>query len=159
GGAGLLQEILGGVAALGDIPPAGSEKPPDLPHVEIAARIHRPALGGRGAPPPARSPAAPPREHPPPAALDADASPAGVTGRSVATRRLPWLPPELGDVRTPLSVEHEVRRTARVGPLGEVLAVRAEDLDAVVLAVAHEDATVGVHGDPVGEEELTRRLA
>src|SRR5262252_5593564 len=45
-------------------------------------------------------------------------------------------------------------RPLGVRPLAQVLAVRAEDLDAVVLAIAHEDAPVHRHRDAVGQEEL-----
>ena len=50
-------------------------------------------------------------------------------------------------------------RALRVGPLGEVLAVRAEDLDAVVLAVADEDAPVRGDGDAVRQVELAGAAA
>ena len=72
----------------------------------------------------------------------------------MALRRLALVPPQLGDVGAALRVEHQVGRPLRVGPLGEVLAVRAEDLDAVVLAVADEDAPVRGDGDAVRQVEL-----
>ena len=50
-------------------------------------------------------------------------------------------------------------RPPRVGPLRQVLAVGAEDLDAVVLAIAHEHAPVRRHRDAVGQEELARARA
>src|SRR5262249_45783863 len=68
------------------------------------------------------------------------------------------LPPELGHVRPRLPVEHDVSGSPRVRPLAQVLAIRAEDLDPVVLAIADEHAAVHVHGDTMGQEELARAL-
>src|SRR5580765_4782009 len=50
-------------------------------------------------------------------------------------------------------------RPLGVGPFREVLTVRAEDLDAVVLSIAHEDPAVGRGGDAVRQVELARTLA
>ena len=69
------------------------------------------------------------------------------------------MPPQFGDVGPALRVEHEMRRALGVCPLAEILTVRAEDLDAVVLAIADEDAPVGRHGDTVRDEELAGAAA
>src|SRR5688572_145907 len=58
-----------------------------------------------------------------------------------------------------VGVDHQVGRAGDVGPGGEVLAGRVEDLHAVVLAVAHEDAPVGVDPDAVRQVELARPVA
>src|SRR5262245_18256865 len=90
--------------------------------------------------------------------IHADAARLDLTRRAVPSRRLARLPPELRHVRAALAVEDDVCRAPGVGPLREVLAVRAEDLDAIVLAIAHEDAAVGSHRDAVGQEELAGAL-
>src|SRR5712692_11541359 len=64
------------------------------------------------------------------------------------------MPPELRDEGAAFRVEDEVGRALDVRPLAEILALGAEDLDAIVLAVADEDPAVGGHGDAVGEIEL-----
>src|SRR5437867_3469701 len=138
--------------------PATGERPGNLAHVHVALRVDRDAVRRREAAGRRRIRPAPARQHPAVAIVDADATRLDVARRPVAARRLPRLPPELRDVGAPGAVEHDVRRAARVGPLGQVLAVGAEDLDAVVLAVADEDAAVGGDGDAVGEEELARPL-
>ena len=53
-------------------------------------------------------------------------------------------------------VDEDADRVGDVGPLVEVLAVLGEDLDAVVGAVAHVDAAVPVHREPVHQVELAR---
>ena len=78
---------------------------------------------------------------------------------AVALRGLALVPPQLRDVGAPLRIEHEVRRPLGVGPLREVLAVGAEDLDAIVLPVADEDAPVRGGRDPVRQDELAGPLA
>src|SRR5205814_10633963 len=71
-----------------------------------------------------------------------------------ATRDLRLVPPELRHIRTSLSVEDEMRRPLGVGPLREVFAVGAEDLDAVALAITDEHAAVGGHRDPARQVEM-----
>src|SRR5882672_6058283 len=151
-------ELLERVAGLGDVTAARREGPRDLADVDVPPRVHRDAVRRREAPGGRRVGAAPAREHAPVLVVDADAARADVAGRTVASRRLARLPPELRDVGTALRVEHDVGRAARIGPLREVAAVGIEDLDAVVLAVADEDASVGGHGDAVGQEEFARAL-
>ena len=60
---------------------------------------------------------------------------------------------ELADVDE-VVLDEDVLRPLHVGPLGEVLAGRAEDLDAVVLAIRDEDPPVGVDPGAVREVEL-----
>src|SRR2546426_7232627 len=64
------------------------------------------------------------------------------------------MPPELRDEGAAFRVENEVGRALDVRPLAEILALGAEDLDAIILAVADIDAAVGAHRDAVGEIEL-----
>src|SRR2546425_3918820 len=156
---GLQRELLERVAALGDVAAASRERPRHLAHIHVTPRIDPDAVrcgkatGRDGVRP------APAGEHMAVPIVDADAARPDLAGRSVAARGLTLLPPELRDVGASLAVEHQVRRASRVGPLGEVLAVGTEDLDAIVFAVADEDAPVGGDGDAVRQEELTRTLA
>ena len=64
------------------------------------------------------------------------------------------VPSELGDERPPLPVEHDVGRTLGVVPLGQVLAVRTENLDAVGLAIADEDAPFPIQTSLYGASKL-----
>src|SRR5215813_3397711 len=95
----------------------------------------------------------------PGAVVDAHPPEARLADRPVALRGLPLVPPQFGDVGAALGIEHDVGRPLGVRPLAQVLAVRAEDLDAVALAVAHEDAPVRRGADAVGEIELARPRA
>src|SRR5882724_3990597 len=97
---------------------------------------------------------APPGEDPAVLVEDADPAVLGLERRSVALRYLALVPPELRHVGTSLLVEDEVGRPLGIGPLVEILAVRAEDLDAIVLAIADEDAPVRGQGNAVRQEEL-----
>jgi hypothetical protein len=63
---------------------------------------------------------------------------------------------QLGDVDQPVAVDGDVRRTLHVVPLVQIVAVRAEELDAVVLAVGDQHAAVRRHRDAVDEVELPR---
>src|SRR4029453_13371918 len=138
---------------------AHRERPRHLAHVDVAARVDGEAMrrseaaGGAGV---GRAPA---REHSSVLVEHADAAVAWLGEGPVPLRRLSAGPPELRDVRAALRVEHEVGRTLGVGPLREVLAVRTEDLDAIILAIAHEDPAVGRGGDAVGQVELARAFA
>src|SRR5581483_9905470 len=62
---------------------------------------------------------------------------------------LALLPGHLADVDGAFSIHEQVARPGHVRPGGEQLAGRAEDLDAVVLAVADPDPAVGVRPDRV----------
>src|SRR5437867_1642646 len=140
-------------------PAADREGVGDLAHVDVAPRIHRDAVGrgeaagSRGV---GRSPA---RQQAAVLVEDADAAEARFGDRPVALRRLALVPPQLGDVGAALWVEHDVGGPLRVGPLAQVLAVRAIDLDPVVLPIADEDPSVGGRGDAVGQVELAGALA
>src|SRR5262245_53580891 len=84
----------------------------------------------------------PAREHPSVLVEHADPAVARLGNGSVSLRRLSAVPPELRDVSAALCIEYQMGRTLSVRPLREVLAVRTEDLDAIVLTVAHEDPAV-----------------
>src|SRR5262249_10254698 len=85
--------------------------------------------------------------------VDADAPRLDVTRRTVPSRRLTRLPPELRHVRAALAVEHDVRRAARVRPLREVLAVGAELLGAMVPPRTAEPRPAGAPRAAVGKED------
>src|SRR5262249_28272565 len=102
--------------------------------------------------------AAPSGQQPAVLVIDADAAVSRLVDRPVALRRLSLVPPQLGDVGAPVAIEHDVRGSLRVGPLLEILAVGAEDLDAIVLAIAHEYAAVPVDGNAVREIEFARSM-
>src|SRR5262249_18096197 len=135
------------------------ERVGDLAHVDVASRIHRDAMwrgetpgrGGVGCPPARQQPAV--------LVEDADAAVARLGDRPVPLRRLTLVPPELGDVGAALRIEHDVGGPLRVGPLAQILTVRAEDLNAIVLPIADEDPAVGGRGDAVGQVELPGTLA
>src|SRR5712692_8048105 len=149
----LQGEFLEGVTVRGRVPPAHREGPGHLAHVDVALRVHRDAVRRREVAGSARLGPAPAREH---AALGIeDAHPPGPRLRDgpLTTRGLARVPPQLGDEGAALGVEDEVGRTLGVRPLAQILALGAEDLDAIVLAVADEDPAVGSHGDAVGQIE------
>src|SRR5262245_1380823 len=150
------RELLEGVAARRHAAPALGEGPRNLGHVDVAARVHRDTVRGREAPGRGGFRRTPPGEQPPVLVEHADAPvERDVHGAALPRRSIPLVPPQLGDVRAPLGVEDQVGGSLRIGPLGEVLAVRAEDLDAIVLAVADEDPAVRGGRDAVREIELT----
>ena len=66
------------------------------------------------------------------------------------------VPPQLGHISAALRIEHQVRGALGVRPLAEVLAVGTEDLDAVALAVAHEDAPIGGARNAMRQIKLPR---
>ena len=78
---------------------------------------------------------------------------------AVRERMIADMPPQFRHVGATLRIEHQMRRALRVGPLGQELAVRAENLDAVALAVAHEDAAVSGAGDAMRQMKLPRGAA
>src|SRR5438045_1020376 len=55
--------------------------------------------------------------------------------------------------------DEDVLRGAQVAPLPEKLAARIENLDAVVLAIAHVHRAFGIDGNGVRDLELTRAFA
>src|SRR2546428_4469400 len=79
--------------------------------------------------------------------------------RSVAEGPQTLTPGQLGDDRDAALVENQLRRSLHVGPLGQELSVRAENLDAVVLPIAYEYAAVGVHRHAVRDHELAGAVA
>src|SRR4029077_18583379 len=111
-------------------------------HVDVTPRVDSQAVRRREAAGRFGHGSAPARENPTVTIEDADPAVPRFFHRPQALRGLARVPPQLGDVGPALRVEHEVSRPLGVRPLAEILAVRAEDLDAVVLAVANEDAAV-----------------
>ena len=53
----------------------------------------------------------------------------------------------------------DIPRTSDISPLCDVVAVRIEYLDAIVLAVANEHSAVVINANVVRQRELTRTLA
>src|SRR5439155_5619167 len=103
-----------------------------------------------------RRSAAEPREDLAVRVEDRDAAVAIFTGL-LALRCLQSLtPPQLRDAEAAIGTEHEMGRPLHVRPFRDELPVRREHLDAVVLAVAHEDAAITQHADAVGDPELSR---
>src|SRR5258705_1374586 len=87
---------------------------------------------------------------------DAHARVARYLDRTEALRDVALVPRELGHVGAAHRIESEVRRPLRVRPFAQVLAVRAEDLDAIALTVTHKDAAFGIHRDAMRKIELAR---
>src|SRR5687768_15060727 len=98
---------------------ARGERPRHLAHVDVAARVYREAVRGPEFASRDRAGTAPAPDHVAVTVVDADPTRFVVAGRTVTGRRLTRLPPELGDVRASLAVEHDVGRAPRVGPLVE----------------------------------------
>jgi hypothetical protein len=63
-------------------------------------------------------------------------------------------PPQARDVYQPFVIYADIRRTLHVCPLIEVLAIKAKELDAVVLAVGDQHPPFGVDADAVRKVEL-----
>src|SRR5262249_29908757 len=121
------RELLERVTAGGREPAAHRERPRDLAHVDVALRIDRDAVRRHEAPGRTCVLTAPAAQHAAFPVVDADAAVARLRDRAVTLRLLTLVPPELRDVRAPGAVEHDMRRTLRVRPFRQVLAVRAED--------------------------------
>src|ERR1039458_572607 len=83
-------------------------------------------------------------------AADADAAlPAGVVAVTVALARF-----GIGDIEDVALADVETAGAAELSPLIEEFALRAKDLDAVVGAVADEEAAGGIESQAVGSIEL-----
>src|SRR5687768_5489399 len=130
------RELLERVAAFGRVPAADRERPRDLAHVDVAFRVDGQPVRCSEAAGRAGVGTAPAREHAAVPVVHAHAAVARLDDGPVPSGRRSRVPPQLGDVRASLRVEDEMRGALGVRPLAEVLAVGAEDLDAVVLAVA-----------------------
>src|SRR5262249_39043956 len=102
-------------------------------------------------------PAPPAGEQPAVAVEDADPSPGRVRGRRRRPRPHPRTEAQLRDVHATDGVDEHLAGPRNVGPFLEECAVGAEELEAAVLAVGHDDRAVGPHGDPVRQPELTGR--
>src|SRR2546427_12302202 len=86
-------------------------------------------------------------------AADSQAAPPAIV---VARDRLRF---GIGDVNIVLLVDEDAARTAELLPLGDELAVLIEDLDAVVIAIADEEAFARIHRERVRLIEFTGRGA
>src|SRR2546425_1501541 len=160
------RELLERVAVRRDEVVAHADRPGDLGDVEVAVRVERepvwraevPRTAGIGGAPGLlqRTVVAEACDDRAALVADRDAAREVTLDRAAPERPEPGPPAELGDVRAAVRVEGELRRPLHVGPLREELAVGAEHLDAVVLAVADEHAAVAVHRDTVREHELAR---
>src|SRR5262245_61876532 len=150
----LQAELLEGVAVGGGETAADREGPRHLAHVDVAARVDGDAVRRREASRRGRLQGAPARQQATLRGVQVHAPVARLADGSVPMRFLPVMPPELGHVGAALGIEHDVGRPLRVGPLVEVLAVGAEDLDPIVLAVTDEHPSIRGHRDPVGKQEL-----
>src|SRR5205807_2428551 len=134
---------------------AHSEGPRDFGDVHVAFRIDRDAVRRGEVARRVGGPATVACEHGAMRVEDRHA-PVAITRDLFALRRaLALAPPELGEIEQPVASEDDVRRPLR-GPLRQIGAVRSEHLDAVVLAVAHEDAAVAEDADAVRDLELPR---
>src|SRR5712691_2037761 len=74
--------------------------------------------------------------------------------RPTAERIHARAPDELADVDPIVVVDEDVLRSLNVEPVAEEGAIRAEDLDTVIFAVADEDSPVGVHPGAVRHTKL-----
>ena len=90
---------------------------------------------------------------------DAHPAVARLCNGTEALRGVARVPPEFGNVGPALGIKDQVGGALDVGPLAQVLAVGAEDLDAVALPVTDEDTPVRCHGDAVRQVELPRATA
>src|SRR2546428_2529434 len=159
-------DLLERVAVRRDEIVAHADRPGDLRDVEVAVRVERETVRRTEVPRTTRIGGAPglvrravvaeARDDRAALVADCDAAREVTLDRAAPERPEPRPPAELGDERPALRVEGELRRPLHIGPLREELAVGAEHLDAVVLAVADEHAAVRVHGDAVREHELAR---
>ncbi len=66
---------------------------------------------------------------------------------------------ELGHVDVARVVDAHVIGAGQIVPFVEILAVQVEDLDPIVLAIAHQDALVSQHQHGVGNVEMARLAA
>src|SRR5262245_7576036 len=76
-----------------------------------------------------------------------------------AVRIVANVPGEFGHIDIALSIEGKVGRTLCIGPLLEEFTVRAEYLDSVDFAVAHEYPPVGGNCDTMRQPEMAGTVA
>jgi len=72
---------------------------------------------------------------------------------------VPNIPPQARNIYQSVLVYADIRRTLHMRPLIEVFAIRAEELDTVVLAIAYQHPSIGGDADAVREIELARTSA
>ena len=80
--------------------------------------------------------------------------PMGAKNGSVRVELQESVPSGVADVDRLILGDVDAKRRPEVLPLAQEVAIRIEDLDAKVLAVANVDEPLFVHGDPVGQVEL-----
>src|SRR5688572_16015409 len=155
----LQPELLGRVRAFGGVTAADAERVRHFADVHVGLGIHAQSVRSDESAGIGHLRLAPAREQGAIAIEDADAAVRGIFAHAETIRRLIGIPPELGHVRAARAVEHDVRRALDVRPLLQELALGAEDLDPIVLAIAHEHAAVGGDADTVRQHEFPRALA
>src|SRR5437660_1441616 len=74
----------------------------------------------------------------------------GVGARSGRARPPARVEAQLGNVDEPPTVDENLTRPDHVGPFGEVVAVRREELDPAVLAVGHVYGPLPAYREAVG---------
>src|SRR5262245_51007149 len=136
---GLERKFLECVAVCRGTTTADCEGPGDLAHVDSALGVdgktmwRGKAAGGRSVR------CAPAGQQSTVRIEDADPAVTRLRHGTEAARDITRVPPELRHIRAALGVKDNMGRPLGVCPLVQVLAVRAEDLDAVALPVTHED--------------------
>src|SRR6202011_3448200 len=90
---------------------------------------------------------------------DAQASRLFCVNRATSERLCAGSPDQLADIDPLVLVDEDVLRPLNVVPFSQVLALRAEDLNAIVFTVAHEHPPIGVHPGAVRDAKLSRPRA
>src|SRR5262249_36218201 len=152
---GLEGKLLERMAVRRSAAAADCERPGDLAHIDGAPRVHgEPVWRGKAA-----------------SGCGIGCTPAGQqatiwgedTHSAVACLRngteavggIAQVPPEFGHISPALGIKDDVGRPLGIRPLVQVLAVWAEDLDAVALPVTDKDASIRRHRDAVRQVELS----
>src|SRR5262249_21147598 len=154
------RELLERVAVLGRTAAAHRESPGDFAHVEVVLRVERETVRRREAARRFDLGRTPACEHLAVLVVDAHARlPELLRSLAGAIVVVALVPRQLGHVDVAQLVEGDVRRALGVRPLTEVLAVRAEDLNAVGFAIAHPYAAVCRACNAVWQAELAGAVA
>src|SRR5438552_11739243 len=162
-------ELLERVTGRRDQTLARADRPGDLGNVEVAVRVERQTVRCAEVPGATRIGGAPgfvdrtiiaePCQDRAAVVEDRDAARTVARDRSGAERPETFAPRQLGDDGDAARIEYELRRPLHLGPLSEELTVGTEDLDPIVLAIAHEDAAIRVDRDAVRDHELAGTAA
>src|SRR5262245_47013314 len=152
-------KLLKRVAVSGSAAATDGKRPSHLAHVEIRLGIQGKAVwcgeaAGCGA-----VGCAPARKQLASRIKDTETCMTHSADRAEAVRIVANVPGELGHVDIALSVKREVRWALRVGPLLEEFTVRAEYLNAVDFAIAHEHASISGDRNSVRQPELAGAIA